>query len=75
MGSFARKRARFSRKAEEKAMLKEQRYENMLPTIITTNCTMNELKDRVGERTASRIIEMTTPYKITASDYRLKARK
>lgn len=42
--------------------------------IITTNCTMNELKDRIGERTASRIIEMTTPYKITASDYRLKVR-
>ncbi len=30
MGSFARKRARFSRKAEEKAMLKEQQYNNQL---------------------------------------------
>lgn len=30
MGSFARKRARFSRKAEEKAMLKEQQYNNHL---------------------------------------------
>jgi hypothetical protein len=30
MGSFARKRARFSRKAEEKAMLKEQQYNNEL---------------------------------------------
>jgi len=30
MGSFARKRARFSRKAEEKAMLREQQYNNQL---------------------------------------------
>ena len=59
---------------EQLYVIINRRYENMLPTIITTNCTMNELKDRVGERTASRIIEMTTPYKITASDYRLKAR-
>lgn len=30
MGSFARKRARFSRKAEAKAMLREQQYNNQL---------------------------------------------
>ena len=59
---------------EQLYVIINRRYENMLPTIITTNCTMAELKDRVGERTASRIIEMTTPYNITASDYRLKVR-
>jgi hypothetical protein len=30
MGSFARKRARYSRKAEEKALLREQQYNNQL---------------------------------------------
>ena len=59
---------------EQLYVIINRRYENMLPTIITTNCTMNELKDRIGERTASRIIEMTTPYKITASHSRLKVR-
>lgn len=57
---------------EQLYVIINRRYENMLPTVITTNCTMKELVDRVGQRTASRIIEMTTPYKITAADYRLK---
>lgn len=57
---------------EQLYVIINRRYENMLPTIITTNCSMQELVDRVGQRTVSRIIEMTTPYKITASDYRLR---
>lgn len=57
---------------EQLYVIINRRYENMLPTIITTNCSMQELVDRIGQRTVSRIIEMTTPYKITASDYRLR---
>jgi DNA replication protein DnaC len=44
----------------------------MLPTIVTTNCTTAELVERLGERTVSRLIEMTDAYKITTDDYRLK---
>jgi DNA replication protein DnaC len=57
---------------EQLYVIINRRYENMLPTIITTNCTTKELIDKIGQRTVSRIVEMTTPYKITAEDYRLR---
>jgi hypothetical protein len=34
---------------------------------------MAELIDRIGRRTADRILEMTTPINIKAADYRMKA--
>jgi DNA replication protein DnaC len=57
---------------EQLYVIINRRYENMLPTIITTNCSTQELVDRIGQRTVSRLIEMTTPYKINAKDYRVK---
>jgi DNA replication protein DnaC len=57
---------------EQLYVIINRRYENMLPTIVTTNCTTAELVERLGERTVSRLIEMTDAYKITADDYRLK---
>lgn len=57
---------------EQLYVIINRRYENMLPTIVTTNCSTQELVDRVGQRTVSRLIEMTTPYKITAKDYRMR---
>jgi DNA replication protein DnaC len=57
---------------EQLYIIINRRYENMLPTIVTTNCTTAELVERLGERTVSRLIEMTDAYKITADDYRLK---
>jgi DNA replication protein DnaC len=57
---------------EQLYIIINRRYENMLPTIVTTNCTTAELVERLGERTVSRLIEMTDAYKITAEDYRLK---
>lgn len=57
---------------EQLYVIINRRYEDMLPTIVTTNCTTAELVDRLGERTVSRLIEMTDAYKITADDYRLK---
>ncbi len=57
---------------EQLYVIINRRYENMLPTIVTTNCTTQELVERVGQRTVSRLIEMTTPYKITAKDYRMR---
>lgn len=57
---------------EQLYVIINRRYEDMLPTIVTTNCTTAELVERLGERTVSRLIEMTDAYKITADDYRLK---
>lgn len=57
---------------EQLYIIINRRYENMLPTIVTTNCTTQELVNRLGERTVSRLIEMTDTYKIMAPDYRLK---
>ena len=57
---------------EQLYVIINHRYEDMLPTIVTTNCSTQELVERVGQRTVSRLIEMTTPYKITAKDYRMR---
>jgi len=57
---------------EQLYVIINRRYEDMLPTIVTTNCTTAELVERLGERTVSRLIEMTDTYKIMADDYRLK---
>jgi DNA replication protein DnaC len=59
---------------EQLFILINARYENMLPTIITTNCNMSEIadKDKLGARIASRLVEMTRPVLIAETDYRLK---
>jgi DNA replication protein DnaC len=57
---------------EQLYVIVNRRYEDMLPTIVTTNCTTQDLVNRLGERTVSRLVEMTDAYKIMAPDYRLK---
>lgn len=57
---------------EQLYVIVNRRYEDMLPTVVTTNCTTEELVNRLGERTVSRLVEMTDAYKIMAPDYRLK---
>ncbi len=39
-------------------LVMDRRYREALPTIITTNCSMNELEDHVGPRVFSRLFEM-----------------
>lgn len=49
------------------------RYENMMPTIVTTNCTIEELEDRYGysgRRMVDRIMEMCTAVKIGGPSWR-----
>lgn len=48
----------------------DERYTNMLPTIFTSNLTPEELEDRLGKRTVSRIIEMCDGVLVEAADYR-----
>mgnify|MGYP000385529119 CR=1 FL=1 len=47
-----------------------RRYEAMLPTIFTTNCNMKELRQKVGGRIHSRLMEMCKGIKLTGDDYR-----
>lgn len=46
------------------------RYENRLPTIITSNVLPKELTDRVGERVASRLVGMSDRVVIRGGDRR-----
>lgn len=48
------------------------RYVHMLPTIITSNCTIQELADKIGERSASRIVEMCDIIELAGDDRRIK---
>jgi DNA replication protein DnaC len=51
------------------------RYISMKSTIFTTNCTLGELKDKLGDRTFSRICEMTEGMRLDMNaipDFRLQ---
>lgn len=47
------------------------RYEHQLPTVFTSNAAPKELGERVGERVASRLMEMTQRVVIKGADRRL----
>lgn len=62
---------------EQLFMLINARYEDMLPTVITTNKTIKELVadnkgEQLGQRIVSRIVEMTDGVLIEAEDYRMR---
>lgn len=48
------------------------RYENELPTVITTNLNMDDMAERYTDRTASRLAEMCEIVWCSADDYRLQ---
>jgi len=48
------------------------RYINNKPMIFTTNCDLKELKNRLGERVVSRIMEVCEVLQVDAGDYRGK---
>ncbi|EKD46442.1 MAG: hypothetical protein ACD_67C00234G0001, partial [uncultured bacterium] len=56
-------------------VLINHRYEQMLSTILTTNCTLDELATRVGKRITSRLIEMCRCIRMDGEDWRIKHRK
>jgi len=57
---------------EQFYMIINARYENMLPTVITTNLSFNELEKQIGKRIVSRIIEMTDGVLFEGEDYRMR---
>lgn len=48
----------------------DQRYNNELPTIITTNLSVEELKERFGEPITSRLMEMCYGIALNGENYR-----
>jgi DNA replication protein DnaC len=46
------------------------RYEDMLPTIFTTNLALGELREAIGDRIASRLAETCTRVVLTGADRR-----
>lgn len=49
----------------------DKRYKEVLPTIITSNLSLDELVDRVGDRIPSRLAEMCDIVKLDGKDRRL----
>jgi DNA replication protein DnaC len=56
--------------AETLYILIDERYGNMKPTIITSNYSLSELSERLGDRIVSRIMEMCRVIEIKTSDKR-----
>lgn len=48
----------------------DHRYGQCLPSIFTTNLLLRMLRDNLGDRTASRLMEMTTPVELEGADRR-----
>lgn len=57
--------------AETFYLIINRRYEEMLPTIFTSNLTLKEMAEKIGDRTVSRIAEMCDVVKIEGEDKRL----
>lgn len=49
----------------------DKRYREVLPTIVTSNLSLSELSDRVGDRIPSRLAEMCDIVKLGGEDRRL----
>lgn len=58
---------------EQMFLLVNDRYESMLPTVVTTNCSLVELEKRIGARTVDRLAEMCRPATIGGTSWRRKA--
>jgi len=51
----------------------DYRYSNLLPTIIATNLTDKEIKEKLSERIMSRIYEVNKGIKLIGKDYRIES--
>lgn len=57
--------------AETLYLIVNKRYNAMLPTIFTSNLPVSDLGDKIGDRIASRIVEMCEIIKLDGGDRRL----
>lgn len=61
--------------AAEFYLLLNHRYNEMLPTVFTSNLTLSGLAERLGDRTVSRIAGMCDVVKLEGADRRLESDK
>src|SRR3990167_6724620 len=57
--------------AETFYLIINRRYNMMYPTIYTSNLSVEDLKDKIGDSTVSRIVEMSQVVELTGSDRRI----
>lgn len=57
--------------AETFYLLINDRYERMMPVVFTSNLSIKELGEALGDRIASRIVEMSDVVELTGEDKRL----
>lgn len=53
-------------------MIVNHRYQELLPIIFTSNLPISDLAERVGDRTASRIVEMCDVVELIGEDRRME---
>lgn len=58
--------------AETFYLIVNKRYNEMRPTIFTSNLNLQDLSERIGDRTVSRIVEMCDTVELIGADRRLK---
>lgn len=56
-------------------LLVNKRYEEVLPTIFTSNLPLKDLAEKIGDRTVSRIVESCEVFPLEGADKRLKNHK
>ena len=57
--------------AETFYLIINNRYENMMPVVITSNYNLKDQSERIGDRTVSRIVEMCDVIELLGKDKRL----
>lgn len=57
--------------AETFYLILNKRYNDILPTVITSNLPIAQLADRIGDRTVSRIVEMCDVVELVGTDRRI----
>jgi DNA replication protein DnaC len=58
--------------AEQLFIIIDLRYRTKRSTFFTSNCTLKELEDLIGERSVSRIFEMCEGVRVSGEDWRKK---
>lgn len=58
---------------EKLYQLINRRYQNLLPLVATTNCDPNQLRQTMGARTVSRLLEICVPLEVQGPDRRKQA--
>lgn len=53
-------------------LIVNERYNEMIPTVFTSNLTLGELADHVGDRTVSRIVELCDVFELSGGDRRIQ---